>query len=139
MKPIRLAVILAGSALVAGCFSTGAKHRPIVDGSDPEEYETDLAACQAVARQHPHMNEDTKLDTSIGAAVGGIAGAVTGGVEGAVTGAAAGAAGSAAQGSRRAVDERKGIVTVAWSTAGTTWLSEPGSDRRTPWLTPRPA
>ena len=110
MKLISLVAIPAGSMLLSGCFNTGAKHRPIVDGSDPEKYETDLAACQALARQRPHMNEDNKLDTSIGAAVGGVAGAVTGGVEGAIGGAVAGAAGSAAQGSRRTVDERKGIV-----------------------------
>ena len=110
MKPIRHVALLAGSALLAGCLNTGAKHRPIVDGSDPERYEADLAVCQALARQRPHMNEDTKLDTSIGAAVGGVVGAVTGGAEGAIGGAVAGATGSAIQGSRRTVDERKGIV-----------------------------
>ena len=110
MKPILFVAILAGSTLLAGCFSTGAEHRPIVDGSDPEKYETDLAACQALARQRPHMNEDTKLDTSIGATVGGIAGAVSGGAKGAIGGTIVGAADSAIQGSRRTVYERKGIV-----------------------------
>ena len=110
MKPIAYIAILAGGLLLGGCFNTGAKHRPIVDGSDPKQYEADLAACQALARQRRHMNEDVKQSTATSAAVGGVLGAVSEGLPGAIAGATVGAAGGAIQGAQMTVHERKGIV-----------------------------
>ena len=104
-----IAVVAVG-LLLGGCFNTGAKHRPIVDGSDPEKYEADLADCQALARQREHMNEDVKLETAKSAAVGGVLGAVAEGVPGAIAGAVVGAGGGAVQGAQMTVHERKSIV-----------------------------
>ena len=102
--------VVAVGLLVGGCFNTGAKHRPIVDGSDPEKYEADLADCQALARQREHMNEDVKLETAKSAAVSGVLGAVAEGVPGAIAGAVVGAGGGAVQGAQMTVHERKSIV-----------------------------
>ncbi|MYE81342.1 MAG: glycine zipper family protein, partial [Gammaproteobacteria bacterium] len=83
---IRASVVVAAAVVLGGCFATGAKHRPIVDGSDPRKYEADLAACQEVARQRSYLNPDVQMQAAIGGAVG----AVVDGVEGAVAGAAIG-------------------------------------------------
>lgn len=110
MKVTACIAVLAVGLLLGGCFNTGAKHRPIVDGSDPEKYEADLADCQALARQREHMNEDVKLETAKSAAVGGVLGAVAEGVPGAIAGAVVGAGGGAVQGAEVTVRERKSIV-----------------------------
>ena len=103
MHPIIRASALAAAALaIGGCFATGAKHRPIVDGSDPQKYEADLAACQEVARQRSYLNPDVQMRAAIGGAVG----AVVNGVEGAVAGAAVGGGTAAVD----TVRQRKAIV-----------------------------
>ena len=57
--------------LISGCFATGAAHRPIVDGNNPN-YETDLVACQELAQQRSYVNEDVKSDALIGATLGAV-------------------------------------------------------------------
>ena len=99
---IRASALMAVVVALGGCFATGAKHRPIVDGSDPQKYEADLLACQEVARQRSYVNADVQLH----AAVGGAIGAVANGVEGAVAGAAVGGGTAAVD----TVRERKAIV-----------------------------
>ncbi len=103
MKKTILAALLAfvGVAL-GGCTATGAGHRPIVDGSDPAKYESDLAACQRLARQRGYVNAETGTITGASAAVGG----VFDGVDGAVRGAVAGGGASAVH----TVQQRRGIV-----------------------------
>lgn len=98
----RTLVLATVAVALGGCFATGAKHRPIVDGSDPRRYEADLAACQDVARQRSYVNADVQLNAAIGGAVG----AVVDGVEGAVAGAAIGGGAAAVD----TVRERKAIV-----------------------------
>ena len=101
-KVIRASALAALAVALGGCFATGAKHRPIVDGSDPWKYEADLAACQDVARQRSYVNADVQMHAAIGGAVG----AVANGVEGAVAGAAIGGGAAAVD----TVRERKAIV-----------------------------
>lgn len=86
--------------LTTACTSmnAGSGHRPIVDGGDLSNYESDLTECQMVAEQREYMNDETKSDAAIGAVLGALAGA--GGdrgdiVGGAIVGAAAGAGGKA--------------------------------------------
>lgn len=110
MKVTACFAVLAVGLVLGGCFNTGAKHRPIVDGSDPQKYEADLADCQALARQREHMNEDVKLEMVKSAVIGGVLGAVAEGVPGAIAGAAVGAGGGAVQGAQMTVRERKSIV-----------------------------
>ena len=99
---IRTSVLAAVAVVLGGCFATGAKHRPIVDGGDPRKYEADLAACQEVARQRSYLNPDVQLHAAIGGAVG----AVVDGLEGAVAGAAIGGGTAAVD----TVRQRKAIV-----------------------------
>lgn len=88
--------------LLAGCASSGAKHRPIVDGRPSAKYETDLAECQELALQHSHLDEDSAVSTAASAAVGGIlAGAI---------GAAANAVNSGVYNVQRGERERARIV-----------------------------
>lgn len=99
---IRASVLAAAAVALGGCFATGAKHRPIVDGGDPRKYEADLAACQDVARQRSYGNPDVQLHAAIGGAIG----AVADGLEGAVAGAAIGGGTAAFD----TVRQRKAIV-----------------------------
>lgn len=92
----KLAFVATGILLVAACADSGANYRPILDGTPTAAYETDLAACQALARRqfgHDALGA-TVLGAGIGAAMGkadggealggAAAGALTGGVMGAV-------------------------------------------------------
>lgn len=108
---LKLAATSTMVVLMTACTSlqTGADYRPIVDGGDLSNYETDLAECRLVAQQRDYMNDDTKSDAAIGAVLGALAGA--GGdrgdiVGGAIVGAAVGAGGKA----HDVIDERKNIV-----------------------------
>ncbi|UAA38421.1 hypothetical protein KIH87_17335 [Paraneptunicella aestuarii] len=94
---------------LTGCLSTGAQHRPIVDGGDLANYETDLADCQKVAQQRDYINEDTKSDGIIGAVVGALSG-IGESKEDTIAGAIIGAAIGMAGGAYDARDERKKIV-----------------------------
>ena len=107
-------VAKAGSGVVAmitltGCLSTGAAHRPIVDGGDLENYEVDLADCQQVAKQREIINDDTKSDSMVGAVAGALIGAGDS-KESSLAGALVGAAIGAAKGAFDTNDERKDIV-----------------------------
>ena len=99
---IRASALAAVAAVLAGCVATGAKHRPIVDGSDPRKYEADLAACRDVAEQRSYVNPDVQLH----AAIGGVVGAVANGTKGAIAGAVIGGGTAAVD----TVRERKAIV-----------------------------
>ena len=101
-KPILTASLATAGILLGGCMATGAEHRPIVDGSDPAKYESDLAACQQLARQRGYVNAETGTITAASTAVGG----VWDGVDGAVAGAVAGGGASAVH----TVQQRKAIV-----------------------------
>lgn len=114
MSKLVMLTRILGSALLltlslSGCFSTGAQHRPIVDGGDLVNYDADLEQCQQAAEQHEYVNEDTKTGALIGAVIGALAGIGEGKGE-TLAGAAVGAligGGSQAYG---AIDERKKIV-----------------------------
>lgn len=101
--------LLGGTIALSGCFATGAQHRPIVDGGDLANYETDLAECQHVAEQREYVNEETKTDALIGAVIGALAG-IGESKEDTIGGAAVGALiGGGAQ-AYQTIDERKKIV-----------------------------
>lgn len=84
-----LAVGLLATSL-SGCFTTGAEHRPIVDGGDLANYESDLVECQQLALQRDPNDEETKTSALIGAVIGTLVG-LGEGAEEAVAGAAVGA------------------------------------------------
>lgn len=104
-----LGVFLVGTTLLSGCFATGAQHRPIVDGGDLANYETDLAQCQQVAEQREYVNEDTKTDALIGAVIGALAG-IGESKEATLGGAAVGALLGGGERAYETIEERKRIV-----------------------------
>jgi len=105
-----LTLIAYSSVLIlSACSSTGAKHRPIVDGGELAHYETDLVQCQTLAQQRGYLNADTKTDIAIGAAAGVLAG-IGDSKEDTIAGALVGALFGAASGSYKAKDEQKFIV-----------------------------
>lgn len=88
------------SVLVSDCADSGANHTPILDGPPTAAFQSDLSACQALARDQREFDQETAGAAALGAgagalfgaadddadAVGGaIAGALAGGVAGAVT------------------------------------------------------
>ena len=81
---IRYAVPALVLMLLAGCASSGAEHRPIVDGRPSAKYEADLVKCQELARQHSHLDEESAVSTATSAAVGGILGGAIGAAANAV-------------------------------------------------------
>lgn len=114
-----LLVTVVFVSLMSGCTSlqTGANHRPIVDGGNLENYEQDVAECQALARQRGYLNDETQADAAIGAIIGAIAG--SGGdrgdiLGGAIVGGAVGASGSAID----ARTERRNIVITCMEKRG---------------------
>lgn len=95
--------------LLSGCSGTGAQHRPIVDGGNLANYETDLRDCQTLATKREYFNQETKTDALAGAAVGGLLGVLESS-EDAVGGALVGATIGGASSAYEVQDERKRIV-----------------------------
>jgi outer membrane lipoprotein SlyB len=107
---ICLSLIGVGVALT-GCANTGAAYQPILDGPQTAAYQNDLVECQALAREHSLINQNTKSDVLVGALIGGALGALDdGGVGNAIGGAAVGGAAGAASGAYDARDKRSQIV-----------------------------
>jgi len=95
---------LAALPLVAACDDTGARYRPILDGTPSAAYETDLAACQALARDQRQFDQETVAAAVLGAGVGAVLGSVSDGADaagGAIAGALAGGTSVAVETSER--------------------------------------
>lgn len=107
LHPFMLAGLVVTS--LSGCFSTGAEHRPIVDGGDLANYETDLVECQQLALQRDPNDDETKTSALIGAVIGTLVG-LGEGAEEAVAGAAVGALVGAGEQAYSTSKERKHIV-----------------------------
>ena len=74
MKPMLIAP-LALTALLGACANSGANVEPILDGSPNARYESDLAACRALARSQSQLDHETMAAAALGAGAGGDAGA----------------------------------------------------------------
>lgn len=105
----KLVLVTASAMLLNGCFTTGAEHRPIVDGGDLANYETDLVECQKLALQRDPNDEETKTNALIGAVIGTLVG-LGEGAEEAVAGAAVGALVGAGESAYDTDRDRKNIV-----------------------------
>jgi uncharacterized protein YcfJ len=97
MKPIYFSALLP--ALLAACADSGANYKPILDGPLTASFQSDLSACQSLARNQRQFDQETAgaavlgagagallgaADDSANAAGGAIAGALAGGVASAV-------------------------------------------------------
>ncbi len=94
---------------VAACADRGSNYRPILDGQPTAAFQSDLAACQALARNQHQFDQKT-----VGAAVlGAGAGAVLGEVDNegdALGGAIVGALAGSTSGAVNASERREAIV-----------------------------
>lgn len=74
------AKILALSvALLTGCANTGPAYRPLVDARPGQNYEHDLAQCQAYAHQVAGAAESAAAGVVIGAIFGAVVSGLLGG------------------------------------------------------------
>ncbi len=91
-------------ALTAACADSGANYTPILDGAPTAAYETDLAECQALARNQRQLDQETWGAAVLGAGAGALLGEMDDdgdAVGGAVAGALAGGVASAVDVSER--------------------------------------
>jgi len=92
-------LVLLSTAALAACADSGANYTPILDGRPTAAFQSDLAACQTLARDQRQFDQETAgaavlgagagallgaADDDADAAGGAIAGALAGGVAGAV-------------------------------------------------------
>jgi uncharacterized protein YcfJ len=93
-----LALPLMLPLILAACADSGADYTPILDGAQTPAFQSDLAACQTLARDQRQFDQDTLATTAIGAGAGALLGemdrdgdALGGAIAGALAGGVAGA------------------------------------------------
>lgn len=76
----RLVVAVLAVALTAGCATSGANYRPIIDtqGVDMNRYEADLRSCQQYALQAAGAGESAAAGAAAGAVFGALLAAAAG-------------------------------------------------------------
>ena len=91
--------VLPVVASVAACADSGANYTPILDGPQTAAFRSDLASCQALARNQRQFDQETIGATVLGAGAGAALGdlddegdALGGAIAGALAGDVAGAA-----------------------------------------------
>ncbi|WP_093973014.1 glycine zipper family protein [Boseongicola aestuarii] len=101
-------IAIASAGLLAACADTGASYTPILDGAPTAEFQSDLSACQLLARAQDQFDHETIAATVMGAGAGALLGEADSGdaLGGAVAGALVGGVASAVDVSER----RKSIV-----------------------------
>ena len=107
MKPLYLSFLLP--VALAACADSGANYVPILDGTPSAAYQSDLADCQALARNQRHFDQETAGAAVLGAGAGALLGAADD--EGdAAGGAIAGALAGGVAGAVNASERREAIV-----------------------------
>jgi len=78
--------------IVTACAGSEANYQPVLDGSPTAAYQSDLVACQSLARNQNQFDQATLKATGTGAGVGAVIGKLDGDnpLGGAVAGALAG-------------------------------------------------
>ncbi|WP_420003887.1 glycine zipper family protein [Arenibacterium sp. LLYu02] len=59
---------------LAACSDSGANYRPILDGAPTAAFQSDLSACQMLARNQKQFDQETLGATVLGAGAGAILG-----------------------------------------------------------------
>lgn len=95
MKPVFIFALLP--ALLSACADTGANYTPILDGAPSLAFQSDLSACQSLARDQRQFDRETAGAAALGAGAGALLGhadedanALGGTIAGALAGGAAG-------------------------------------------------
>ena len=93
-----LLLILPATLVLGACADSGANYTPILDGAPTAAFQSDLSACQALARNQSQFDQETLVATVLGAGAGAVLGeadddgdALGGAIVGALAGGAAGA------------------------------------------------
>lgn len=105
-KTLMIAALLPA---LAACADSGANYQPIVDGQPTAAFQSDLAACQALARDQNQFDQERVAATVLGAGAGAILGEADSGdaLGGAVAGALAGGVASSVD-----VNERRKAIVI---------------------------
>lgn len=119
----RFAFALAPVALLAACAGapSGADYRPIIDGPKAANFQSDLSACQQIARTSNELKARRNESVMAGAALGAVAGWADDDMDSVedVAGAAAiGALFGAAEGASDLSDRREAAVRHCMSGRG---------------------
>ncbi|WP_424926506.1 glycine zipper family protein [Amaricoccus tamworthensis] len=108
MKPTYLAALFP--VLLAACSGTGSDYQPITDGTRAASWDSDLTACQTLARNQGQFDDETAGAAAMGAGAGALLGAMDDDGD-ALGGALVGAVAGGAAGAVSANDRRQSIVT----------------------------
>lgn len=105
-KTLMIAALLPA---LAACADSGANYQPILDGQPTAAFQSDLAACQALARNQNQFDQERVAATVLGAGAGAILGEADSGdaLGGAVAGALAGGVASSVD-----VNERREAIVI---------------------------
>jgi uncharacterized protein YcfJ len=107
MKP--LLILLASAIGLTACADSGANYRPILDGTPSAAFQSDLAACQTLARDQRQFDQETAGAAVMGAGAGALLGELDDDGD-AVGGAFAGALAGGIAGAVNANERREAIV-----------------------------
>lgn len=102
-------IALPAVFIVAACANTGANYHPIVDGQPAASFQSDLAACQTLARNQRQFDKQTVGSAVLGAGTGAVLGEVDADGD-ALGGAIFGALAGGAAGAIKASEQRQAIV-----------------------------
>ncbi len=94
---------------LGACSDSGADYTPVLDGPPTAGFQSDLAACQALARDQRQFNRETAAATVLGAGAGALLGAVDDDAD-ALGGAIAGGLAGSLAGAVNTSERRKAIV-----------------------------
>lgn len=94
---------------VAACANSGANYRPVLDGAPTAAYQSDLTACQSLARNQKQFDRETRGAVLVGAGAGAVLGELDDDGD-ALGGALAGALAGGAAGAVNAQERREAIV-----------------------------
>lgn len=91
-------IAISAALAVAACADSGANYQPILDGQPTAAFQSDLSACQGLARNQNQFDQETFGAAVLGAGAGAVLGeiddeadALGGAIVGALAGGAAGA------------------------------------------------
>ncbi len=96
--------IIAVAGVVGACADSGANYTPVLDGTPTPAFQSDLAACQSLARDQRQFDQETAAAAVMGAGAGALLGEFdedSDALEGAVAGALAGGVSGAVNASER--------------------------------------
>ena len=117
VNTVKMSALSCLIAVGAACSDTGAGYSPIMDGTRNASYDSDLMACQGLARQKRVVDGETGNAVLMGSALGAALGAADDDGD-AVGGAVAGALGGVLANTAGTPEDRKEIVIACMQQRG---------------------